>query len=634
MSPEKVGIKSMIKTGERILDEKNREKLLALNNSKVNKIVDEFITHCKPAKVTVITDAKEDIAYVRKGAVKKGEEKPLKMKGHTIHFDGYFDQARDKDRTCVLLEPGEKITKAINTVERKDGLKEILGIMDGCMKGKELLISFFCLGPKDSPFSLLALQLTDSYYVTHSEMILYRSGYEQFKKMREKDSFFYFVHSAGELDGRGNSKDIDMRRIYVDLKEERVLTVNNQYAGNSVGLKKLALRLAIHKAHKEDWLAEHMFIMGVRPEGKDRVTYFTGAFPSACGKTSTAMVPGQSIVGDDIAYIRVKEDRVPYAANVEQGIFGIIQDVNPKDDPVIYQALTTPREVIFSNVLDNGGKPFWLGMGQELPKDGENYSGEWKEGAKGPDGKEVLTAHKNARYTVRINELDNADKSADSPEGVPVKGIIYGGRDSDTSPPVVESLNWFHGVFMGATLESETTAATLGKAGVRKHNPMANLDFVVVPFSKYIKKHIEFEKKMENPPKIFSTNYFLKADGAFLNEKLDKKIWLLWMEGRVHGEYGAIETPIGSIPKYEDLKGLFRRTFGREYRKEDYEKQFALRFTNFLEKIDRVEPVFKEEADVPKLFFEEMDRQRQRLEKAIKDLGKGAISPFALKPSN
>jgi len=618
----------MLKVERNIMDGKNIQKVLALNNCKVNEVVEKFIAHCKPAKVTVLTDSPEDLDYVRMIAVKNGEERPLKMKGHTVHFDGYYDQARDKGHTCVLLEPGEKLTKAINTISRQDGLAEIMGYMDGCMKGKELLISFFCLGPNNSPFSILALQLTDSSYVTHSESILYRFGYQQFKNMRDKNDFFYFVHSAGTLDKRNNSKDIDKRRVYIDLKERRVFTVNNQYAGNSVGLKKLALRLAVSKAHKEDWLAEHMFIMGVHPEGKDRVTYFTGAFPSACGKTSTAMIPGQTIIGDDIAYIKIKQDGVPYAANVEQGIFGIIQDVNPEDDPVIYEAITSPREVIFSNVLIKDGKPSWLGMGKELPKEGENYIGAWKEGAKGPDGKDVPPANKNARYTIRINELNNADPKADDPNGVPVQGIIYGGRDSDTSPPVVESSGWSHGVYMGATLESETTAATIGQAGVRKHNPMANLDFVVVPFGTYIKNHIEFENRMKVKPRIFRTNYFLKKNGQFLNAKVDKKVWLLWMEGRVHHEYEAIDTPIGLIPKYEDLKGLFRKVFRREYTKDDYVRQFSVRCANFLKKIKRIESVFRQEENVPKVFFDRVEKQKDLLGDTIKKFGKDVISPF------
>ena len=521
-----------------------------------------------------------------------------------------------------MLPKGKKLTKAINTIDREEGLKEVLGIMEGCMKGRELLVSFFCLGPNNSRFSILSLQLTDSTYVTHSEAILYRKGYEQFRSLKNKDDFFYFVHSAGKLDKRNNSVDIDKRRVYIDLEEERVFTVNNQYAGNSVGLKKLALRLALSKAHKEDWLCEHMFVMGVHPEGKERVTYFTGAFPSACGKTSTAMVPGQTIIGDDIAYIRVGEDGIPYTVNVEQGIFGIIENVNPVDDPVIYHALVTPRELIFSNVLIVDGKPYWLGMGQEIPGKGENYIGEWKEGVKGNDGKEVPFANKNARYTIRISELENIDPKADDPNGVPVQGIIYGGRDSDTSPPVVESLSWAHGVFIGAALESETTAATLGAAGVRMHNPMANLDFIVVPFSTYIRNHLEFEEKLDKVPKIFSTNYFLKGDdGKFLNEKVDKKVWLLWAEGRIHGEFDGIETPIGIIPKHEDLQMLFRQVFDRDYTKEDYEKQFSIRCRGFLEKISRIEPVFREEGDVPDVFFEHLEQQRARLKEAIEKHG-------------
>ena len=621
-------------TLQKILDEKNKQKLLALDNPKVNKIVEEFVYRCKPAKATVITDAREDIDYIRKLAVKKGEERSINMQGHTVHFDGYFDQARDKEHTCILLNPGEKMTKTINTVDRKKGLKEIMGFMEGSMKGKELLISFFCLGPNNSPFSILALQLTDSSYVTHSETILYRSGYEQFKNMKEKDNFFYFIHSSGELDGRGNSKNIDKRRIYVDLEEERVLTLNNQYAGNSVGLKKLALRLAISKAYKEGWLAEHMFVMGVRPKIQNRVTYFVGAFPSACGKTSTAMIPGQTIIGDDIAYIKVMKNGIPYAANVEQGIFGIIQDVNSIDDPVIYRALTTPREVIFSNVLIKNGKPFWLGMGKNLPESGENYIGKWKKGIKGPDGKEVPPANRNARYTIRISELDNADTKADTPEGVPIHGVIYGGRDSDTSPPAKESLSWAHGVLIGATLESETTTATIGKAGVRKHNPMANLDFIVVPFGPYIKSHIEFEKKIKTVPKIFSTNYFLKENGKFLNKNVDKKVWLLWMEKRVHQECGAIKTPVGLIPKYEDLKELFKKIFQREYAKGEYEKQFSIRCAKFLEKIDRVEPIFREESDVPEVFFEQIEEQKKRLKASIQHFGKDVISPFDFETSS
>ena len=214
------------------------------------------------------------------------------------------------------------------------------------------------------------------------------------------------------------------RRIYIDFIDKKVYSVNNQYAGNSLGLKKLALRLAIYKANHNNWLAEHMLIMGVRPEGKKRVTYFTGAYPSACGKTSTAMIPGQTIIGDDIAYIKKDEKGNSRAVNIEAGIFGIIKDVNPTDDPIIYKALTTPREVIFSNVLIHNGKPYWQGMGiEEVPKEGINHSGKWWKNKTDAEGKAIPLSHSNARYTMRISKLDNADPKFNDP--VPQK---YRGR--------------------------------------------------------------------------------------------------------------------------------------------------------------------------------------------------------------
>jgi phosphoenolpyruvate carboxykinase (GTP) len=382
-----------------LIDEENLKKLKEINNKYVEEIVEKYVKLCKPKKVTVLTGSEEDIAYAKRLALENKEEVQLEMEGHTIHFDGYSDQGRDLINTRVMLPKGRKLSKSIKTVDRDEGLKEIMELLDGIMEGKEMLICFFCLGPTNSKFSIPALQLTDSAYVVHSEAILYRQGYNEFKQLKGSNKFFHFIHSAGTLDDRKNPINVDKRRVYMDLEEDRVFTINNQYAGNSVGLKKLSLRLAISKASREDWLCEHMFIMGVHPEGKSRTTYFTGAFPTACGKTSTAMVPGQTIIGDDIAYIRLGGDGTARAVNVEQGIFGIIADINQKDDPLIYKALTTPREVIFSNVLVKDKIPYWLGMGKEIPKDGFNFSGEWQEGKKDDDGKEVTAAHKNARYT-------------------------------------------------------------------------------------------------------------------------------------------------------------------------------------------------------------------------------------------
>lgn len=608
------------------MDRKNLVKLKAINNPHVEEQVARFLSLCKPEKATVITDDDVDIDYVRKLAIDIGEEYPLAMEGHTIHWDGYQDQARDKGNTKVLITPEMQMSKGINTISRDEGLEEVLGYMDGAMKGKECIIRFFSLGPTDSRFTLCALQLTDSLYVAHSEDILYRKGYEQFKKLKGGSGFFTFIHSAGELDERNTTVNTDRRRIYIDLLDNKVYTVNNQYAGNSLGLKKLALRLAVYKANNEDWLSEHMLIMGIKPEGKNRTTYFTGAYPSACGKTSTAMIPGQSIVGDDIAYLKMDEEGNCRAVNIEQGVFGIITDVNPVDDPFIYTTLTTPREMIFSNVLVKDDKPYWLNMGipeEEYPADGLNHIGKWEKGMKDSKGNEVGVAHKNARYTIRINELENADPNYNDPDGLVIDGVLYGGRDSDTNVPVSQALSWEHGVYMGAIIESETTSATLGQAGVRKSSPMAIMDFMVVPFGRYLKNHIEFGNKLTRTPKVFSTNYFLKNEGKYTNEKVDKKVWLIWAEGRVHGEYEAIETPIGYIPKYHDLKTLFKQIFDKEYPEEEYIQQFSIRVTKHLEKLARMEELYGDEEGIPEAFW----AVHNGIKDGLKKLGEKTLPP-------
>ncbi len=609
------------------MDKLNLKKLQDLKNRYVEKLVKEAISLCKPEKVSVITDDEEDIDYVREFALKSKEEMKLKMSGHTIHFDGYYDQGRDKKNTKYLLS--EKVDWGINInwVKKDEGLKEIYSYLDGSMKGKEMLVRFFSLGPNNSIFSLKALQITDSPYVAHSEDLLYRPGYEEFKRLKNSPDFFFFLHSAGRLENRV-SADIEKRRVYIDLEENKVYSVNTQYAGNSLGLKKLAYRLAIKKANEEGWLAEHMFIMGVHGPG-GRITYFTGAFPSACGKTSTAMISGQSIVGDDIAYLKKINGEIR-AANVENGIFGIIQDVNPDDDPLIYRALTTPRELIFSNVLVKDGIPYWQGMGRDIPDEGINHSGEWYRGKKDKEGKLIECSHKNARYTIRLNALENFDSKANDPAGVPIKAIIYGGRDSDTSMPIVESLSWSHGVFLGATVESETTAATIGVQGLREHNPMANLDFISIPFSQYIENHLRFADDVKEVPKIYTTNYFLKDEqGNYLNSKLDKKVWILWAEGRVNHEFEAIETPVGRIPHYQDLKDLFKSALDKEYTKTEYIQQFSLRLSKYLEKMERIKKIFTL-IKMPAEFTKEFQLQIDKLKTAKERFRAEIISPFKL----
>ncbi|MBN1795289.1 MAG: phosphoenolpyruvate carboxykinase (GTP) [Sedimentisphaerales bacterium] len=609
---------------------KNYDKLMALANPKLHKFVADAIGLCQPDSVFVMTDSAEDAAYIRKQAVELSEEKQLAIEGHTVHFDGYYDQGRDPGATKYLLRPGVNLGERISSIDRDNGLAEVRGYLSGLMSGRQMLVCFWCLGPVNSVFSIPCVQITDSPYVAHSESILYRPGYEQFKSIGGSEDFFRFLHSEGELENFV-SKNVEKRRVYIDLDNETVYSVNTQYGGNTIGLKKLALRLAINKADKKGWLAEHMFVMGVHGPG-GRVTYFTGAFPSACGKTSTSMLPGQTIVGDDIAYLR-KIDRGLRCVNVEQGIFGIIQDVNPDDDPVIYEAITTPGEVIFGNVLvTDDGKPHWLGMGCELPKEGTNYAGKYTEGMTGPDGKEVTPSHKNARYTVRIGDLVNKDPMMDEPNGVPVGGILYGGRDSDIWVPVEEAYNWTEGIIIkGASIESETTAAAIGVVGVRKFDLMSNLSFVSIPLGRYIENNLNFANGVKKPPKIFSVNYFLRDEnGKYLNGMADKLVWVLWAEMRVNGDVEGVETPTGSIPKYEDIAKLFKDKLKKDYTQADYVKEFTIRVPENLAKLDRVEEIYKTKVDdTPKILFDTFNEVRRRLEAAKEKHGE-YISPFDL----
>ena len=603
---------------------KNLEKLNALQNDRLNAFVAEAIELTNPDSVLVFTDSAEDIETIRDMAKNGGGEHTLATPGHTSHFDGPKDQARDKANTKYLLPEGMELGASLNSTDKASGLAEVKGFLKDSYKGKQMLICFFCLGPTNSDFSISCAQITDSYYVAHSECLLYRPGYEQFKKVGDGE-FFRFLHTQGEIDANGCSVNVDGRRVYIDLEDNIVFSTNTQYAGNTVGLKKLSLRLAIQKSSKEGWLAEHMFIMGVNgPNG--RKTYFAGAFPSACGKTSTAMLPGQTIIGDDIAYFRKKDGKM-MTANVEQGIFGIIENVNTDDDPVIFEALKTPGEVIFGNVLISDGTPYWMGMGEDLPESGTNYQGEWNKSMT-----DVNPSHKNARYTIQLNALDNVDPELENPDGVVTGGIIYGGRDSDTQVPVEEAFNWTEGIIAkGASIESETTAATLGQAGVRTFNIMANQDFVSIPLGQYIQNNLDFANGVDDVPAIFSTNYFLKDDdGQFLNGKLDKMIWMLWAELRVNGDVEAIKTPTGWIPKYEDLAPLFREKLNKEYTQEDYVKQFTIRIPNLLAKYDRVEAIYKEKVDdTPQIVYDTFAAIRKRLKNMQAEKG-DFISPLDL----
>jgi phosphoenolpyruvate carboxykinase (GTP) len=313
------------------------------------------------------------------------------------------------------------------------------------------------------------------------------------------------------------------------------------------------------------------------------------------------------------------------AVNVEKGMFGIIDGVNSEYDPLIWKVLRTPGEVIFSNVLVTAnGHVYWNGMDGECPPEGINYAGPWSPDKRDASGKTIPPSHKNARFTFDLHLLDNLDPRLDDPAGVPIAGIIYGARDSDTWVPVEEAFDWEHGIVTkGAALESETTAATLGQEGVRTFNPMSNLDFLSIPIGRYIQDNLDFGSKAARPPRIFSVNYFLQDQrGQFLNDRCDKRVWLKWMELRAHDQVGTRACPTGLLPRYEDLRLLFKQVLGKDYSVEAYRQQFAVRIPENLAKIDRLFKIYSERVpDTPRRVFELLGQQRERLEDARRKHG-------------
>ncbi|MBS7653949.1 phosphoenolpyruvate carboxykinase (GTP) [Candidatus Bathyarchaeota archaeon] len=601
------------------MDWDNFEKLRAIPNPKVHQFVAEAAELCNPKDIFICSDTPDEIAHIKHMAIASGEEcAALATPGHTYHFDGYYDQGRDREITKFLVPKGNSLSPALKQIDRDEGLNEILNLLRGSMAGRTMIVRFLILGPANSIFTIPCMECTDSWYVAHSVSLLYRSGYETFLNVSVDTDFFKTLHSAGRMNERMISIDHDKKRIYIDYLTNTVYSVNTQYAGNSVGFKKLALRLAICKAYREGWLAEHFMIMGVHGPGC-RKTYIGGAFPSACGKTSTAMLPGETILADDIAYVR-NIDGVCRAVNAEAGIFGILQNINPTDDPLIYNLLNSPNEIIFSNALIKDAKPWWLGMGCNLPDEGVNFSGRWFKGKVGLNGKEIPPASENARYTISLKALPNCDPELDNPLGVELGAIIYGGRDYRAYVPIQQAFSWEHGIIAyGASLETETTFAITEEKGKYEINVMSIQDFVSIPLGRYVKHYLEFGKRLKKPPLIFGANYFLRdlKTGEFLNDRRDKHVWAKWIELRVHNDVGAIETPTGLIPKYEDLADLFMRVLNRKYTKEDYMRQFTIRVPENLRKIERVKEFWTTQvSDTPEELFQILDEQAKRLIKA------------------
>lgn len=588
-------------------------KLYQLHNTNLVTFLSNVVELCEPDSVYLVEGTREDLEYVKRKALENGEEIPLLNRNHTVHFDHPLDQARAREDTFIL---GGKIP-FVNTRPREEGLKEVLGILKGSMKNREMFVGFYSLGPVNSRHRILAVQVTDSAYVIHSEMMLYRSAFWEFSGNVD---FLRFVHSRG-------TQDIKRRRIAIDLGGT-VYSVNTTYAGNSVGLKKLALRLTLNMAVNGGWLSEHMAIIGIDGE---RTHYVTASFPSGSGKTSTSMLG--KLISDDLAFIR-NVDGKARAWNPEAGVFGIIHGINPKDDPIIWEVLHKDDEVIFSNVLlKPDGTVYWDGSGEPEPEKGVNFTGEWWKGKRDGEGKPVPASHPNARFTVRLTSFRNLDPRYEDPEGVEVEAMIFGVKDYNTLVPIAEAFDWAHGVVtMGASMESARTSAVLGKSDEMEFNPMALLDFISVSLGKYLRNYLDFGRRLSKSPRIYGANYFLKGEKGFLNSKEDKRVWLRWIAERLEGKAGSILTPIGYIPRYDDLRRLFSHVLGKDYSRESYEAQFTIRLKAYKEKFKRIKDIYMSVDDTPAEVIEILDKQLLELDKYMREFG-DRVTPSQLESS-
>jgi phosphoenolpyruvate carboxykinase (GTP) len=623
------------KVFETSLDSAQQKKITSIRSEEALVRIASAIRMCAPQDVYVVTGSAEDAAECLRRSLAGGEECPLAMENHTLHFDLPEDQGRMVDQTYYIANEGEEVSTLAKKMLRAEALAYIQEHMAGIMKGKTLYVGFYSRGPIGAQASIPALMISSSAYVMHSAAILYRSVFEKFDaEVKRAGVFFTNVHSQGT----NRSEDIPRARIFMDRSWFTTFSLYCTYAGNTLMLKKGNHRFAVDLCtyyRRERELSEHMFITGMTgPSG--RKTFFAGAAPSGCGKTTTAMV-GSDYIGDDLAQMWIAPDGSLRAVNPEIGIFGIVEDLNKEGDPFLYKCMREPgTEVIWSNVLVDGHSvPHWSGSGEPIPAKGKNFQGDWWPGKTDKNGKAVPLSNPNARITLSNHAIGNFNAAvATDPAGAPIKVITYSGRDSDTMPPVWVAKNPDHGVVIGASILSAATATEVGAKGVSRQ-PWANSPFIPCPLGDYMEAQFQFfnSKKFsrEGRPLIAGLNYFLLdcARGGdlvkLLGEKRDVRVWLSWLERYAHGEVGAIETPIGFIPRYDDLRALFEG-IGKAYPPTLYDKQFTFYVDNILSRIQIQEDAYRKEKKLPARLFEVYEEQKAGLN-ALKEKHGPIVKP-------
>ena len=457
------------------------------------------------------------------------------------------DVARVEHLTFVCTTDREDAGPNNHWMAPADAKAKMLGLFEGCMKGRTLYVVPYCMGPIDSPYSRCGVEITDSAYVVINMILMTRAGRSALERIAREGSFVKGLHSTGELDPN--------RRFIMHFPEElSIMSFGSGYGGNALlGKKCHALRIASYQARNEGWLAEHMLIVGLTsPQGETH--YVAAAFPSACGKTNLAMLippetmPGWKVttVGDDIAWLHPGPDGRLYAINPEAGYFGVVPGTNPKTNRNAFEMIQ--RDTLFTNVgLTADHQPWWEGLDTGTPV--IDWQGRPYDPANGP------AAQPNSRFTVSAKRNPSYAPEADSPRGVPISAIIFGGRRRGVAPLVYEARDWSHGVLVGASVASETTAAAIGQAGVLRRDPMAMKPFAGYNYGDYWAHWLAVGAKLKHPPKIYHVNWFRRdADGKFLWPGFGDNLRVLeWIIDRCSGKAGAQETAIGNLPREEDL---------------------------------------------------------------------------------
>jgi phosphoenolpyruvate carboxykinase (GTP) len=506
----------------------------------------------RPDQIVWCDGSEQEAARIQEQLIREGQTFPLNEKTYPnclLHRSDPSDVARTEKVTFICTRDKENAGPTNNWMPPAEAKQTLTGLFSGSMKGRTMYVIPYILGPAASPQSRIGVELTDSAYVVASVRIMARMGKVALDRLGSSADFVPGLHSLGDLN--------PARRYIAHFPEEKLIwSIGSGYGGNALlGKKCFALRIASWMAREQGWMAEHMLILGLEsPSGK--VTYMAAAFPSACGKTNLAMMvsalenQGYRVwtVGDDIAWMQVGSDGYLHAINPEAGFFGVAPGTNEKTNPNVMNALR--KNSIFTNTAVTAkNEPWWEGMSDSAPAGVIDWQGRAWAASNGP------AAQPNSRYTVPANQAPSISPRWEDPGGVPISAFIFGGRRARLAPLVYEAMSWRHGVYVGATMASETTAATTGAVGVTRRDPMAMLPFCGYHMGDYFGHWLEMGTRIPHPPKIFHVNWFRKgADGTFLWPGYGENARVLkWIAERIEGQAAATETPIGFVPKSNAL---------------------------------------------------------------------------------